>query len=124
MSIPNVVADLNAERYARGLDIPKPPRGYSPTADLSFMTEGDYWAVEPTGSIRNDFKRGRELADEFLAYIGEYPCDRYAFLLSSIVKSMIEKVAAGQEFGGMQTAFLNRINRYAMATAAIMELSQ
>jgi hypothetical protein len=118
------LVQLDSERYTRGLDIPKPPRGLRPSADLSFMTEGDYWAVEPTGSTHKDFQLGRELADEFLTYIGEYPSDLTAMLLSSIVGAMIEKATAGQEFGGMQVAFLNRINRYAMATAAIMELGQ
>lgn len=123
-SMTKPVVDLNTERHARGLDVPKPPRGVSPSADLSFVTEGDYWNVESTGSSHEDWKLGRRLADEFLTYIGEYPSDLTAMLLSSIVKSMIEKAAAGEEFGGIQVAFLSRIGRYAMAAAAIMELAQ
>lgn len=54
-----------------------------------------------------------------------YPSDLSACLLSSIVEAMIEKATTtDQEFGGVHAAFLARVNRYAVATAAIMELGQ
>ncbi|MGE4249034.1 MAG: hypothetical protein AB7F09_06575 [Parvibaculaceae bacterium] len=122
------VIDLNAKRYALGLDIPKQPFGMSPVDDLSFMKRNkradrdhDYWAVKPTGQFKEDNETGKRLAKEFLTYIGEYPCVRNGMLLSSIVETMHKKAKDGQEWSVVNRAFLDCVNSYAQAAATVLE---
>lgn len=68
---------------------------------LSFMTRKpaqdgggiDNWNVEGTGNYRTDTERGRALAEEYLAYFGEFTTNGNMTLLGSIVVDMVDKQA-------------------------------
>jgi hypothetical protein len=65
----------------------------------------DNWIVEVTGKYSTDYQRGRELAEEYLAYFGEYPTNGNMTLLGSIVTDMIAKpdTPKGLNLGFMAT---------------------
>jgi hypothetical protein len=91
---------------------------------LSFMqvrkkmgTGIDYWIVESSGKYDVDCDRGRQLADEYLTYIGEYPTVGNATLLNCIVRDMIDRAKAGEPWTGIHVGFLRGVNEYAIAAA-------
>lgn len=99
--------------------------------ELSFVTKHpsgkiggglNYWTVEPTGDYSKDCQKGRELAEEFLTYIGKYPTNGNASLLQCIVDSMIAARSDhpnhyGKFTTGLEVAFLATINEFALVTA-------
>lgn len=94
-----------------------------PALDLSFMrtltrAEGGgihYWDVATTGSYGTDCERGRNLGEEYLAYIGKHPTNFNLTLLTCIVLDMADHPAKGLKVG-----FLATVNQYAMAAAKVM----
>lgn len=104
-----------------------------PADDLSFMASKkprgsgiDYWIVEGTGGYGTDFAKGAELAEEYLSYLAKNPTNGNATLLGCIVNSMIARPEV-QEKGrltGIEIAFLDVVNRHALAAALILERYQ
>lgn len=87
--------------------------------DLSFVSrlpEGgfDYWHIESVGNYADDCILGRELATEYLSYIGKRPTYGNVYLLSDIVGAMIAK---GSSAKGLRIGFMSEVNRYTMASA-------
>ena len=96
-----------------------------PADDLSFMekrapagTGINYWKVESTGGYVSDCKMGRELAREYLAYIGQYPTNIDATLLGSIVRDMLVRNHDTGRLGGIEIAFLAGVNEAALQWSA------
>jgi hypothetical protein len=95
-----------------------------PANDLSFMrcktrqAGGgiDYWTVEATGRYGADCETGHSLAREYLDYIGRHPTNGNGTLLACIVNDMMVRRRDKGELSGVELAFLNEVNRYAMAT--------
>jgi hypothetical protein len=77
----------------------------------------DYWIVETSGNYTVDCDKGRQLADEYLTFIGEYPTVGNATLLNCIVREMIDRAKAGEPWTGIHVGFLRGVNDYAMTTA-------
>jgi hypothetical protein len=109
-----------------GIDVLKSPR---PALDLSFMrrrtphgTGIEYWNVQSVGDYKvvgnytTDCGHGRELATEYLDYIGAHPTHGNRTLLGAIVVDMIEKRAPK----GLVIGFMGAINEYAMASARLL----
>lgn len=103
----------------------------SPRYDaLSFVMlkpEGgfNYWAFEPSGDYSADCDKGRELGQEYLAFVGQYPTNGNATLLHCIVDSMMAgrrepATKWGRYTTGLEIGFLSAVNGYAMATATII----
>ena len=95
--------------------------------ELSFMaprkpkgTGIHYWLAKPSGNRSQDWERGRQLADEYLSYIGKHPTYGNELLLSDIVHDMMEQAQSGQKWNGLQASFLRSINIYAMAAARLL----
>lgn len=80
----------------------------------------DCWNVMPISSYITACMKGRELGQEYLAFVGQYPTNGNVILLSWIVASMLEKSAAGQNHRGLAVGFFAEINRHAIATAALL----
>lgn len=83
---------------------------------LSFMarrqphgTGIDSWIVEGTGKFATDCERGRALADEFVAYLGEYTTNGNMILLGCIVTEMVAK-GENQVPRGLIIGFMGRIS--------------
>lgn len=101
-----------------------------PAIDLSFMRvktkeEGggiDYWDMQSAGAYRGttnysaDCATGRDLAREYLDYIGKHPTNGNATLLGCIVLGMIEKQAAK----GLVLGFMGGVNDYSMCVARLL----
>ena len=100
------------------------------TDALSFMKKRkprgsgiNYWNVVAAG-LPADCETGRELAREYLAYIGQYPTVCNATLLGCIVNDMVAQAAdradwpAWRKLSGVERGFLNQINDAAMLLAA------
>lgn len=95
-----------------------------PADDLSFLKKRkprggggiDYWNVKPSGDHYLDFARGKELALEYLSYIGQHPTIGNSNLLPMIVSSMLEKHVDGR-LSGVAKGFIQGINDAAMITA-------
>ncbi len=93
-----------------------------PMNDLSFMCRMPngkgmhYWNVEPTGNYPNDCQRGRELAIEYLTYLGAHPTYGNMALLGSIVVAMIESAPEK----GLVIGFMGAVNEYAAASARLL----
>ena len=95
-----------------------------PADDLSFMemrkpksTGINYWKVEASGNYAADCEKGKMLAREYLAYIGQHPTVFNATLLGSIVDDMVKR-AEDKRLDGVARGFLKGINGAAMITAA------
>ena len=95
-----------------------------PADDLSFMKRCkprgsgiDYWCVEPSGEYSADCERARELAIEYLIYIGLQPTFGNVTLLGCIVNDMAKRVDGGR-LSGVEIGFLANVNRAAMSAAA------
>lgn len=104
----------------------KPIPGGPHHADrLSFMSRRargagvNCWDVRSAGNYTADVTAGSLLADEYLAFIGEFPTYGNHTLLTSIVREMIEQAKAGGEWTGVHVGFLARVNGHAMAMAAL-----
>jgi hypothetical protein len=121
-ALPNSIAPEeptleDAEAHAVG-------RIVSPPVDtLSFVerrkSEGgyNYWANVPAAaSYTEECEIGGRLADEFLAFVGEYHTNGNGSLLGSIAIDM-EKNSASR---GHKIGFMNRINKYAMGAAYLL----
>lgn len=67
----------------------------------------DNWAVEGTGKFSTDCERGRALADEFIAYFGEFTTNGNMTLLAGIVIDMVTK---GDVPKGLIIGFMNRVS--------------
>ncbi|NJL06981.1 MAG: hypothetical protein HC900_00985 [Methylacidiphilales bacterium] len=96
-----------------------------PATDLSFMrlrqplgSGIDYWNVDFTGSLDEEWQHGRTLAYEYLRYIGEHHNNANMTLLGLIVNDMLTKCAPSGRLGGVELGFLNFVNIFA-ATAAM-----
>jgi hypothetical protein len=115
-------------RSLANADGTKPARqraAHHPADDLSFMkrwmprgTGVDYWNIEATGRYDLDCEKGKELAREYLAYIGQHPTFGNATLLGCIVGDMAGRVADRGRLSGVEIAFLQCINEAALFTAA------
>ena len=103
----------------------------NPADALSFMKRRkprgggiNYWNVAATGQGFQDCETGRELAREYLAYIGQYPTVGNATLLHCIVNDIVAHAAdradypAWRKLSGVEIGFLAEINRAAMTLAA------
>src|SRR5688500_12283587 len=97
------VVQLRSKRHGM-----RPARGRAahPADDISFMkrrkprgTGIDYWSVEATGHYDLDCTEGKELAREYLTYIGQHPTYGNATLLGLIVRDMVEKHVDGRLSG-------------------------
>jgi len=106
---------------------PEPEPAPHPTDALSFMKKRrpkgsgiNYWLVDRTGNYCEQCERGKQLAAEYLAFIGKYPSVGSECLLSDIVHSMIERAEQGDGWTGVHLGFLFEVNRYAMAMATGM----
>ncbi|NYT33897.1 hypothetical protein [Rhizobium sp. WYCCWR 11128] len=98
--------------------------------DLSFMrlkskAEGggvDHWNVTAAGpysepnNYTHDCDTGRQVAEEFLKYIGKHPTNGNATLLGCITLEMIQK----QVPKGLVLGFMSAVNDYAMTVARIV----
>lgn len=98
--------------------------------DLSFMrlkskAEGggvDHWNVTAAGpysepnNYTEDCDTGRQIAEEFLRYIGKHPTNGNATLLGCITLEMIQK----QVPKGLVLGFMSAVNDYAMTVARIV----
>lgn len=74
----------------------------------------DYWANVPSrGSYGEDTTIGKDLAVEYLAFIGKYPTFGNGSLLGPIVLDMEENGATK----GHKIGFLNTIGKYALVGA-------
>ena len=85
----------------------------------------DYWTAEPSRNYSEDCEVGGILAEEYLAFIGQYPTVGNSTLLGCVVNAMVNKVVARgpgsrteYRLSGVEVQFLQRINEYAMALAA------
>jgi hypothetical protein len=78
----------------------------------------NHWNIAATGDYGQDCETGRELAREYLAYIGQYPTVGNATLLGCIVNDMVNGLGDRGRLSGIEIAFLGAINRAAMALAA------
>ena len=76
------------------------------------------WNITATGQYSQDCETGRELAREYLAYIGQYPTVGNATLLGCIVRDMVKRVDDSGRLSGVEIGFLAEINRAAMTLAA------
>ncbi|MBO9100326.1 MULTISPECIES: hypothetical protein [unclassified Rhizobium] len=89
---------------------------------LSFMARigkgrgYQYWTAEPTGSYSSDCARGRELAAEYLEYLGRHPTNGNASLLGPIVLDMIRSDVSR----GLVVGFMGAVNEYAMSVARLL----
>ncbi|MDR9783831.1 hypothetical protein [Rhizobium redzepovicii] len=98
--------------------------------DLSFMrikskAEGggvDHWNAltagpySEAGNYTQDCTTGRQIAEEFLKYIGKHPTNGNATLLGCITFDMIQKQAPK----GLVLGFMAAVNDYAMAVARLV----
>ncbi|TQX88459.1 MULTISPECIES: hypothetical protein [unclassified Rhizobium] len=75
-----------------------------------------YWTAEPTGSYSSDCERGRELAAEYLDYLGRHPTNGNASLLGPIVLDMIRSDVSR----GLVVGFMGAVNEYAMSVARML----
>lgn len=98
-----------------------------PADDLSFMHRKPrdvggicYWNIEATGRYGADCDNGFSLAREYLDYIGKHPTNGNATLLACIVNDMMVRRRDEGKLSGVELAFLNEVNRHAMATAKIV----
>lgn len=88
---------------------------------LSFVKKSrkggyNYWADVPSaGKYTLDCAIGAKLAGEFLNFLGRFPTYGNGTLLGSIMLSMEENYATR----GHKIGFMNRLNKAAMAAAAI-----
>jgi hypothetical protein len=80
----------------------------------------DYWAVSPSGSYSVDCEAAKRLAEEYLAYIGNWPTNGNATLLTCIVRSMLDQAIAGGKWSGLHVGFLAGVNGHAMLAASAM----
>ncbi|MEF3132989.1 hypothetical protein OS035_16135 [Rhizobium sp. 268] len=82
----------------------------------------DYWDIQPAGAYRGttnysaDRATGRDLAREYLDYIGKHPTNFNATLLGCIVLGMIEKRTPK----GLVLGFMGAVNEYSMTVARII----
>ena len=81
----------------------------------------DYWSIFPSGNYSADCEQGKALAAEYLAFIGKHPTVGNSTLLNCIVRQMIEHAATGKGWSGVHLGFIQAINKYAMATAEMMQ---
>lgn len=115
--------------------MPAPMKSVADTGrsdDLSFVVlKGkagggfDYWNVESTGNYSADCELGRQLGEEYLAYIGKHPTNGNVSLLACIVDSMVARRREplnswGRHTTGVEMAFLTAVNGYAMATSKVV----
>ena len=80
----------------------------------------DYWAVTPSGNYGDDCATGRQLAQEYLAFIGKWPANGNSTLLTCIVRGMIDQGKNGGAWSGLHVGFLSGVNSHAMTMAATM----
>ena len=78
----------------------------------------DISAQRPGGCTRSDCETGRELAREYLAYIGQYSTVCNATLLGCIVNDTFNSLSDRGRLSGIEIAFLAGVNRAAMTLAA------
>lgn len=79
----------------------------------------NYWLIDRSGNYCEQIQRGKQLAGEYLSFIGEYPNVGNGYLLSDIVNSMIEGAQHGEGWTGVHLGFLHEVSRFAMAAATI-----
>jgi hypothetical protein len=80
----------------------------------------EYWTVEASGSYSLDCNCGRQLAHEYLKFIGNHPTNGNATLLGCIVNDMLIKRAEAKKLSGLEIGFLMEVNKYTMATAKVL----
>jgi hypothetical protein len=68
------------------------------------------------GNYTQDYDTGRQIAGEFLKYIGKHPTNGNATLLGCITVDMIQK----QVPKGLVLGFMSAVNDYAMTVARIV----
>lgn len=120
----STIVSLSKVRKARE-KVAKPPLSDA----LSFVSKRkgggfNYWDVKPTGSYEADCNAGTALAEEYLAFIGAHPTYGNGTLLTCIVHAMFDQAKDGDRWSGLHVGFLAGVNRYAMATAQIVEQRQ
>jgi hypothetical protein len=76
----------------------------------------DHWAVKPSGNYSLDYKAGRAIGSEYLAFVGRYPTVGHSVLLNTIVRGM----ATRGQIGGLELGFLSCVNEHAMVGATML----